>query len=111
MFIFLIKIVGKREKTVHHKTPGLNNLESYVLTHNIFNTYLDLILSDSNKAQVFKVPYRDSPHKGIEIVKSFAYFNLFKPNEHREDYHIRQPNDENFLFEIGDEKLIYVGEK
>ena len=37
--------------------------------------------------------------------------NLFKPNEHTEDYHIRQPNDEDFLFEIGDEKYIYVGEK
>ena len=32
-------------------------------------------------------------------------------NEHTEDYHIRNPNDENFLFEIGDKKYIYVGEK
>ena len=28
-----------------------------------------------------------------------------------QDYHIRQPNDENFLFEIGDKKYIYVGEE
>ena len=36
---------------------------------------------------------------------------MFKPNEHTEEYHIRKPNDENFLLEIGDKKYIYVGEK
>ena len=42
---------------------------------------------------------------------SFDYLNVFKPNEQTEDYHIRQPNVENFLFEIGDKKHIFVGEK
>ena len=36
---------------------------------------------------------------------------MFKPNEETEDYHIRKPNDGNFLFKIGDKKYIYVGEK
>ena len=37
---------------------------------------------------------------------SFDYLSLFKPNEHKEDYHITKPNKENFLFEIGD--IIYI---
>ena len=37
--------------------------------------------------------------------------DLFKPNEHTEDYHFRKPNDENFLFEIEDRKYMYAGEK
>ena len=36
---------------------------------------------------------------------------MFKPNGHKEEYHIRKLNDESFLFEIGDKKYIYVGEK
>ena len=36
---------------------------------------------------------------------------MFRPNEHSEDYHIRKPNHENFLFIIGDKKYIHVGEK
>ena len=42
---------------------------------------------------------------------SFNYFNVLKQNEHKEEYVIRKPNDENFLFEIGDKKYIYVGGK
>ena len=42
---------------------------------------------------------------------SFKYLNLFKPNELTEDYHIGKPNDEIFLFERGDKKYFYVGEK
>ena len=42
---------------------------------------------------------------------SFDYLNVFKPNEHTEDYYLRKPNDENFLIEIGDKKYIYVVEK
>ena len=53
------------------KTPGLNNPESYVLTYNRFNTYMVLIFSDFNKAQIYKMPYRDSPHHEIEILISF----------------------------------------
>ena len=42
---------------------------------------------------------------------SFNYLNVLKANDHMEDYHLRKPNDENFLFEIGDKKYTYVGEK
>ena len=93
------------------KTPGLNNPETYVLTHNRFITYIVLIFTDLKKAQIYKMPYRDSPHHEIEIIMSFDYLYLFRPNEHTEDYHIRKPNDKKFLFEIGDKKYIYVGEK
>ena len=41
---------------------------------------------------------------------NFKKLNLFQPNEHTEDYHIRKPNNENFLFEIEDKKVFYVGE-
>ena len=82
-----------------------------MLTHNRFNTYMVLIFSDLNKAQIYKIPYRDSPHHGSEILISFFYMGLFKPNEHTEDNYIRKPNDNNFLFEIEDKKYIYVGEK
>ena len=54
------------------------------------------------------MPY--SPHHEIEIVVSFKYLNVFKPNEHT-DYQIRKSNDENFLFEIEDKKYCHVGEK
>ena len=98
-------MVDKKETTLDIKTPGFNNPETYVLTH---NTHLVLIFSNLNKAQIYKKPYRDSPYHEIEIVMSFNYLNVFKPNE---DYVIRKPNNEKFLFEIGDEKYIYVGEK
>ena len=42
---------------------------------------------------------------------SFNYLNLFKPNEHTEDYHLRKPNDENFLFEIENKNYICIGDK
>ena len=70
-----------------------------------------LIFEGLNKAQIYKIPYRNNPRHEIEIIMSFDYLNVFKPNEHTEDYHIRKPNDENFLFEIEDKKYIYVGEK
>ena len=57
------------------------------------------------------MPYRGGPHQEIEIVMSLKYLNVFKPNEHTEDYHIRKPNDENFPFEIGDKTNFYVVEK
>ena len=93
------------EKSVHNiKTPGLNNTETHVLTHKRFNTCWVLIFSDLNKAQIQKLLYRNSPYQEIERVMSFDYLNVFKRNEHTEDYHIRKTNDENFLFEIGDKK-------
>ena len=88
------------------KTPGLNNPETYVLTHNRFNTFMVLIFSDLNKPQIYKMPSRISPHHEIEILIIFGYLNVFNPNEHTEDYHIRQPNDENFLFEIAEKNII-----
>ena len=89
----------------------MNNPKSYVCTNNRFNTHMVLIFSDLNKAQIYKMPYRDSPHCEIEILMSFDYQKLFKPNEHTEDYYIRKPNDANFLFKIEDKKYIHVGEK
>ena len=100
----------KLEESVYNiKAPGLNNPESYVLTHNRFNTYMVLIFSVLNKTQIYKMPYRDSPHQEIEILMSFDYLNVFRTNEHTEDYLFRQLNDENFLFEIENKKFIYVG--
>ena len=86
------------------KTPGLSNPESYVLKYAGFNTYIVLVFSDLNKAQIYKIPHRDSPHHEIEILMSFDYLCLFRPNEHTEYYHIRKPNSETFLFKIEDKK-------
>ena len=54
---------------------------------------------------MYKIPYRDSPHREIEILMSFDYLHLFRPIEHGVDYHIRKPNDENFLIKNEDKKL------
>ena len=90
------------------KTPGLNKPETYVLTHIRFNTYIVLIFADLKKAQIYKMPYRDSPHHETEILMSFDYLHLFRPNEHTEDYYIRKPNNANFLFKIEDKKHIHI---
>ena len=84
------------------KTPGLNNPETYVLTHNRFNTYIVLIFADLKKAQIYKIPYRNSPHQEIDIVMSFEYLHVFGPDEDNKDG--------NFLFEIEDKKFVHVGE-
>ena len=63
------------------KTPGLNNPETHVLTHNSFNTYMVLIFTDLKKAQIYKIPYRNGPHQKIEIVMSFDYLHAFGPDE------------------------------
>ena len=39
---------------------------------------------------------------------SFDYMHLFRPNEYNEHYHIRKPNDENFLFKNEDKKKIFT---
>ena len=105
-------MVDRIEETVLDiRTPGLNNPESYVVTHKRFNTYLVLIFSDLNEAHIYEMPYRNSSHDEIDIVMSFKYLKLFKPNEHKEEYHIRKPIDEKFLFEIEDKNYIYVGDK
>ena len=89
---------------------GLNKPETYVLTNNRFNNYMVLILTDFKKAQIYKLRYRNGPHHEIEILMSFDYLHLFRPNDDGPDYHIRKPNDENFLFKIEDKKYIHVGE-
>ena len=93
-------MVDKTEETIHDKIPRLNNPKTYVLTHNRFNTYMVLFFSDLNKAQIYKMAFSDSSHDEIEIVMNFNYLNLFKPNEHTEDYHIRKPNDEIFYSKL-----------
>ena len=85
------------------QTLGQKNPETYVLTHNRFNTYIVLVFTDLKKAQIYKIPCRDSPHHEIEIVMSFDYLHVFGPDENNKDG--------NFLFEIGDEKYIHVGEE
>ena len=84
------------------KTPGLNNPEIYVLTHNRFNTYMVLIFTDLKKAQMYKLPYRNCPHQEIEMAMSFDYLYVIGPDENNKDG--------NFLFEIEDKKYIHVGE-
>ena len=78
----------------------MNNPESYVLANNRFNNYMVLIFTDLKKAQLYKIPYINSPHQEIEILMSFDYLNLYRPNEH----------NENFLFKIEDKNYIHVGE-
>ena len=56
------------------------------------------------------MPYRDSPHQEFEILMSFDYLHLFRPNEHTDDYYLRKPNTENSLFKIEDKKFIHVRE-
>ena len=68
---------------LENKTLGLNNPESYILTHNRFNTYIVLIFTDLKKAQIYKMPYRDSPHQEIEILMSFDYLHVFGPDENK----------------------------
>ena len=70
-----------------------------------------LLFSDLNEAQIFEMPYRDSPHHENEVLMEVKCLILLKLYEHTEGYRIRKPNDKNFLFEIGDKKYIYVGEK
>ena len=84
------------------KTLGLNNPETYVLTHNRFNTNIVLIFKDLKKLRFINL-YRNSPHQEIEIVMSLDYLHVFRPNESNKYG--------NFLFEIGDKKYIHVGEK
>ena len=90
---------------------GTNNPETYVLTYIRYNDNMVLNFTDLKKAHIYKVPYRISPHHEIEILMSSEYLRFFEPNEHSEDYHIRKPNDETFLFKIEDKKHIHVGEK
>ena len=82
-----------------------------MLTHNRFNTYMVLIFTDLKKAQIYKMPYRNSHHQEIEIVTKFDYQQLFKPIELDERTHDSRETNGNFLLKIEDKKNIYVGEK
>ena len=46
------------------------------MTHYRFNTYIVLFFNDLNKAQIYKMPYRDSPLHEIEMVMSFKTFEF-----------------------------------
>ena len=83
------------------KLLGLKNPETYVLTHNRFNTYMILIFTDLKKAQIYKMPYRNSPHQEIEKVMSFDYLRVFGLDENNKDG--------NFPFEIENRKYVHVG--
>ena len=37
--------------------------------------------------------------------------HLLKTNEHIEDYHIREPNDGNFLFQAKGSEYVFVGDE
>ena len=89
--------------TLDLKTPGLNNPETYVLRHNRFNPYMVLVFTDLRKAQIYKIPYRDSPHHEKEILMMFDYLHVFGPDENNKDG--------SFQFEIEDKKYVHVGEK
>ena len=71
-------MVNEKEEATHDKTPGFKNPETLVLRLKRFNTYLLLIFSDLNKAQIYKMPDRDTPHHEIDILMSFKYLNLFE---------------------------------
>ena len=90
---------------------NVNNPETHVLTHNIFNTYMVLIFTDLKKAQIYKMPYRNSHHQEIEIVTKIDYQHLFRPFGLDEKTHARKETNENFLFKNADKKNFYVGEK
>ena len=64
-----------------------------------------LIFTDLKKAQIYKIPYKNSPHQEIEIVTNFDYQQLFKP------FDLDKETDANFLFKNEDKKYIYVGDK
>ena len=69
-----------------------------------------LIFTDLKKAQIYKMPYRDSPHQEIEIVTKLDYQHLFRAFGLDERTHARRETNENFLFKIEDKKYIYVGD-
>ena len=69
-----------------------------------------LIFTDLKKAQIFKMPFRDSSHQEIEMVTKFDYQHLLKLFELDEKTHTIRETNENFLFKIEDKKYIYVGD-
>ena len=79
-----------------------------MLTHNRFKTYFVFISSDLNKAQFYKMPYKDSPHDEIELALSFDYLNFFKPIENTEYYYIKKPNEGIFYSKLRVKTIILL---
>ena len=73
-----------------------------MLTQDRINTYFVLLFTDSKKAQIYKLPYRNSSQREIEILMSFDYLHVFGLDENKKDG--------NFLFEI-EKKYILMWEK
>ena len=69
------------------------------------------IFTDLKKAQIYKMPYRNSPHPEIEMVTKFDYQHLFKPFDLDKKTHGGIVNDEKFLLKIDYKKYIFLGEK
>ena len=76
------------ELVIENKPPGLNNLETHVVTDKRLNNYLVMLFSGLNEAQIFKMPCSDNRHHEMKEILSFKCLNSFKPNEHTEDYQI-----------------------
>ena len=96
---------------LENKSPGLNNPETHVLTHNRFNTYMALIFTDLKKAQIYKIPYRNSHHQEIEMVQYLVINICLNRLISIKKTRARKETNENFLFKIEDKKYIYVEEK
>ena len=93
-------MVDKLEENVHDKTQGLNNPETYVLTHKWHTTYLVLIFSDLNKTHAYKMRYRDSSHHKIKKPMGFNFSKLFNTI-----------GNKSFVLKNENKEYIYVGEE
>ena len=60
-----------------------------------------LLFSDLQKAQIYKIPNRNSPHHEIEINMSFDFLHVFAPDENNKDG--------KSLFRVEDEKCFHGG--
>ena len=89
------------------KTPGLINPEIYVLKHNTLNNYMVINFTDLKKAQIYKIPYRNSPHQENDIFMSFDYLHLFRPKKDEKYIHM---GEKLFSFETNDEIVEYFSE-
>ena len=56
------------------------------MTRNRFNTYLVVIFTNENRAQVYKMVCKDIPKNEFELVMTFNFINLFRPKDHKEEY-------------------------
>ena len=59
----------------------MHNRETFVLTHNRFNTCMVLIFTDENEASIYKMPNRVSPHLEIEKLLSVNFLKKVKTND------------------------------